>query len=358
MNVSTTQRTCPTCGEAVRSTAKFCPKCGATLPQLPQQPQKKFCTVCGQQIPADSTFCPHCGTKTGAGAAQNSMPAQNSVPTPPQPVISTAAVPPQSSVPSAAPNTAVGWFPQTNRLHDLCSCYASLALAICLTASLLLQLLPQFSVFRLISNLPSILFCIGCWICYSGGRKQALTTSGFGLLSGTLMLQLVLNCIGFGLGAVIGLVLIAADEDVRTLGVIILIVCAICLFLIGKYWTELRKTVKSARDVLQNGYGKIATGMYSIVILVIGVAASAISLLVNAAVSTSVMALQRTINSVGSELPYETRSIYNTLISAFFPQSNTLGMLGQLFSVAVPILAVMILLKLHKNEKVWVASNN
>lgn len=349
MNVSTTQQTCPTCGEAVRSTAKFCPKCGATLPQ---QPKKRFCTVCGQQIPADSTFCLHCGTKTDAAAAQSSTP------TMPHEPLTAATAPPQSSVPPTVPDAAVGWFPQTNRLQNLCGCYASLTLALCLTAALLLQLIPQFSIFRLFSSIPSILFCIGCWICYSGGKKQALTTSGFGLLSGTLVLQLVLNCIGFGIGAVIGVILMVVDEDVRVLGVIILIICAIFLFLIAKYWTQLRKTVKSACSVLQNGHGKIFTGMYSIVILIIGIVVSVISLLWNATISASTAVLWKASDNVRTELPDEMRSIYDTFISAFLPQSDTLSMLGQTLSVVVPILAVVILLRLHKNEKEWVASND
>ena len=342
MNISTTQESCPMCGETVRPSAKFCPKCGTPI----QQQMRKFCMMCGKQLGPTSAFCPHCGTKVGAATSSDSSEKA------PQPVPVATAPPCSNAVPSKT--STVGWFPQTNSIQDLCGCYASLTLALSLTVSLLLQLIPQFNVLRLLSNIPAILLCIGCWICYSGGRKQKLSTAGFSVLSGTLMLQLVLGCIGYGIGAALGITLMVIDEDLRTLGVIILIICAICLFFSITYWTQLRRTVKTARAVLQNGRGRIITGLYSIIILIIGSVTALFALLGNAIISASAMELWRTLDSIRAELPSETRSVYDTIISAVVPLSDTASMLAQLLSVLGLVLAIMILLKLRKTKNEWV----
>lgn len=50
-------KTCPTCGKNVPSTAKFCPECGAKMPA------ERFCTNCGKKVSSTAKFCPECGTK-------------------------------------------------------------------------------------------------------------------------------------------------------------------------------------------------------------------------------------------------------------------------------------------------------
>lgn len=374
MNNSTTQANCSMCGETVRSIAKFCPKCGNPIQQQGQM--QVFCMMCGKQLSSTSAFCPQCGTKVEAVASSDSAGnAPRTTPPETMPSQSTytgrgdwakqnvqtfpdATAPPQSNAvqPEAVRPKAstVGWFPKTNSIHDLCGCYASLMLALSLTGALLLKLLPQFSILRLLGNIPEILLCIGCWICYSGGRKQELSTSGFRVLSGTLMFQLILGCIGCGIGTIAGIALLVIDKDLRTLGIIILIICELCLLFSVTYWTQLRRAVKTACNVLQNGCGRIVTGLYSIIVLIVESVIALFVLLGNAIISASVMELWRTLDSIRSELPSEARGVYDTITSAVVPQSNTVTMLSQLCSVLAPVLAIIILLKLRSNKNEWV----
>ncbi|MBC7250954.1 MAG: zinc ribbon domain-containing protein [Anaerolineae bacterium] len=53
----TVMASCPRCGAALTTAAKFCPECGAPLTA------EKFCTECGSKIPASAKFCPECGAK-------------------------------------------------------------------------------------------------------------------------------------------------------------------------------------------------------------------------------------------------------------------------------------------------------
>ncbi len=56
-STTSTKKTCPSCGKAVSSTAKFCSECGAKIPT------KNFCSNCGHELSGSAKFCPECGTK-------------------------------------------------------------------------------------------------------------------------------------------------------------------------------------------------------------------------------------------------------------------------------------------------------
>lgn len=50
---------CPKCGAAQATNAKFCPECGANLKQ------GVFCAQCGAKMQPGAKFCGECGAKTG-----------------------------------------------------------------------------------------------------------------------------------------------------------------------------------------------------------------------------------------------------------------------------------------------------
>jgi RNA polymerase subunit RPABC4/transcription elongation factor Spt4 len=63
---------CPICGGAVRSGARFCPACGNALPaDVSDSPlaQQLFCVQCGTSILQDARFCRSCGRETEEAAA-------------------------------------------------------------------------------------------------------------------------------------------------------------------------------------------------------------------------------------------------------------------------------------------------
>ena len=45
---------CPACGAANETDARFCSTCGEAL--------RSACTACGAELPADARFCPACGS--------------------------------------------------------------------------------------------------------------------------------------------------------------------------------------------------------------------------------------------------------------------------------------------------------
>jgi membrane protease subunit (stomatin/prohibitin family) len=56
---SATRASCPKCGAANLSNAKFCNECGATM----STPQQTLCVKCGAELQAGSKFCVECGSK-------------------------------------------------------------------------------------------------------------------------------------------------------------------------------------------------------------------------------------------------------------------------------------------------------
>lgn len=159
------------------------------------------------------------------------------------------------------------------------------------------------------------------------------------------MLQMVLSCIGFGVETLASLYVVATRENARDVAVPILLVCAVALVLTIIYWSQLRKTVKSAKAALQNRHGRIKVGMFSVVMLILGTAVNVIELLLKSSVSSSLAFIRSEFYGFGSVLPASIRSIYESIVSLFFPQTGTVSTLLEILSVTTPVLVVMILLK-------------
>ena len=53
----TIKASCPQCGAALATNAKFCPECGAKLKTV------QHCSECGAKLTPGAKFCPECGTK-------------------------------------------------------------------------------------------------------------------------------------------------------------------------------------------------------------------------------------------------------------------------------------------------------
>jgi hypothetical protein len=55
----TIKASCPQCGVALATNAKFCPECGAKISTT------QHCTECGAKMTPGAKFCPECGHKAG-----------------------------------------------------------------------------------------------------------------------------------------------------------------------------------------------------------------------------------------------------------------------------------------------------
>jgi hypothetical protein len=59
--------TCPACGAALKTGAKFCAACGARIGEAgaTQRTPRRTCASCGHALAPDAKFCAHCGAKAG-----------------------------------------------------------------------------------------------------------------------------------------------------------------------------------------------------------------------------------------------------------------------------------------------------
>ena len=287
-----------------------------------------FCPNCGASVPSTSHFCPKCGAKIET--ADGTTPPE--VLTPPQPQF--------------APNTMTGVTEKVHSLTSLCSSPYVLALVIFLTINSLLSLQ---SVYTALSGILGDLICIGCWICYMGGKKKHLTTSGFTLISVSLIIQTVLAT----LISVIGIVICifaknsansyVGDDTVDKvfLGLIIAFVCLTAFILI--YYIGFIKSVRSAENIVRSGKGQLYSGMFNIVVLILGAVSSLIGFIVSSTVSGI---LSGYISALSSYVP-EIRQLGLN----FNFESSFLSNLMSISSIAATITAIIILVKIHNDKQ-------
>ena len=315
---------CMACGQPLRSTSVYCPHCGQVVPK----PAKTLCECCGAILEPGAKFCAHC-----CGPVRLRKP----VPPPPAPA-------------------GMTWWPATDQLSDLCGSAACLTLVICLTVQLLGDIWARISPFNfvgLLSLWPEILICIGGWICFAGGRKKRLTTTGFGLISGTLNFFAFLNCIGFAIGCIFGLLMVVnLSEDYKVIGLAVLVVCGISVWLTWTYWRQLRLPAYSARRVVLNGSGPVSAGLFSIVLLLISAIGNLFHLIGLLTSQGQSSALYYAIYRVLTYLPEELAE----LLHALLPQQNTpyLLIIDVVLSFAIPLLAALILMRLRRERHDWV----
>lgn len=316
---------CPECGQPVRKTSVYCPHCGYLLPKA----VSTTCHNCGASLEPGARFCSQCAAPVGS-------------------------IGPDVKEEITKTLSKFAWWPSSDWIQDLCGSGACLVLTVSITVMLVCRVLFQFNISNLISNIPMVLICIGCWMCFYGGRKNELTPSGFSLISGTLTFLTIISCIGSALGCLLGVVLIFFAEETQVIGLVLLIIFGISFFLIWKYWSQLRLSAHSAKRVLQSGTGRVTASMYNIVVLYIGTAANLISLVNNSNAERFYYNLYDYIYEFSYYLPYELQNMLYSLLGILAPPSNSLiTILGNLAAVAVPLCAGLILQKLRKEQRIW-----
>ena len=335
MKYEETMHRCPECGEMVRRTSNFCPHCGKQIPK--EAPT--VCSKCGAKLEPGAKFCAYCATPVSADS-------------PVEPNY----YPPRTDPFGGRtfPVESFTWWPKSARIEDLCGSVACLVLTVAFTVQLVCKVLFHFSISNLIGNIPMILICIGCWMCFAGGRQNTLTPSGFGLISGTLTFLGVVACVASAFGCLLGVVLIAAAEETRGIGFVVLLICAACIYFIWKYWNQLRQAAKSAAAVVQNGCGRIPASMYSIVLLYIGAASELISLVNMSSTQSAINDLYNYVYWLN--LPYEVeRAVYAVLDKIAGQGTSFTAVLSSLAAVIVPLCAGLILQRIRKEQKTWVS---
>lgn len=201
----------------------------------------RVCPDCGQQVKAGGIFCPQCGGKLPV-----------SMPTPPV-------------------ERLMSQWEGASHLHELCGGGLSLALTISLSVAVLFG----FLTFNPLS-LFSIFTCIGCWLCFTGGRKKRLTPTGFTFMAVILKIQMVLWFIILGACATmftLSLALLVStgetmlEKSGELIPVYLLLLAISALGAI--YSMQMRKTIGEAKKVAQGMSGNLKPGMVSIVVLIL-----------------------------------------------------------------------------------------
>ncbi len=345
---------CGQCGYTVAKSAKFCPNCGTKI-------ESSESDISSMLDNLDLSFLEQSEKKTeqkqtGAQAEKKTWsvpPAPSAQPAPRQKQTKTE---PKSS----------SWWPATNRIQDLCGSGACLWLSIVMTVMLIAQfpLLPLLNgyfalpiIVKMLVNLPLILICAGCWICYTGGRKNALTSTGLSLIEGVLTFLKWTGSLVFFAG--MAFVILMTIEFVFRRGrqmffglsLFLIVLFAVIIWLNFRYWNELRGTVRDAKAVLQGKSGqqgrRIKAGLYSAVLLII----SAIgTFLVQLSIQGLNVVARMSVYGAISYIDPDTLDIIFQVLE-WLPSVNLVGVFAE---PLVSLLSAVILLKLRSCQTEWV----
>jgi hypothetical protein len=310
-----------------------------------QAPQMAFCPGCGQPIEEDGLFCPHCGTRyenngpvfgnQGGFQGQEKNQGRNSY---------------GGSQPAPEYSGPFG------QVALFCSGLQTLVFTVLLTASILFSLILNHSLLSIVFQIPGILCCIACWIIYVTSTNGTLKTTGFSLINGVLILELVLYLIPCVIGMIAGLLIVtkAGDSDFAGIGIFLIIFSALFAFIFWLYLGGFRKSIVSAREMIQGRTSEWKTSMFCIVVGIISAVGSLIS-------TISVLSIRNSASSyvdgLLSQFSYYLGSDYlsDTLSSYIQPliwgSNPALTTISSLLGIAVQICVVVLLLEIRKKNR-------
>ncbi|MCD8087160.1 MAG: zinc ribbon domain-containing protein [Oscillospiraceae bacterium] len=313
------------------------------------KPKNSFCGSCGTALSPGARFCPVCG-KLQATAAPTGGSAQ--------------------ARGSAGYDNAGNRMSQSaGRLRQpmygsyaarsvasFCGGTMALIFTIVLTAYLFFSFVQSFTILNIISSIPVILMCIGCWIVYVSCARQTPNTKGFSLIGVGILVIEILTDILIALGVVLGIVVMAAGKSQPTtaIGLVVIAVCALGILLVTLYWNGLRKSAVTARTILRGGAAEWETSMYAIVILCIRAVYMLIVLLAASRIRTAVTSLLSSLLYTGSfyagGMGSGAASVIESALSSLF-NIGWAARLTNLLSVVIAIFAVVILVSIRRRGR-------
>ena len=294
----------------------------------------QFCAGCGKPVDISGKFCPSCGTPYSS--RQLHRPSASEL----------------FHIPSAHIATEQHSGP-TGMLYSMCGSILALAFTILLSANTMIALIANFSVITVIAQIPMILICIGCWMIYTGSAQNRLNHSGFTLISGVLIAELVICYIPIVFVEIAMIFLMFRSSSFVGFGIGVLIVCFILTFVCSLYWNGLRTTAVSARNILQGKDSNWRTSMFAIVMICIHLAGQVIGLAISSSLNSR---LDEVLNTLSHRLYYTTGSsaVANTLADYFtslLGGNRGLATLSSLLSIAVLACAMVILIQIRNKNK-------
>lgn len=317
-------RTCPNCGQRIKAGGKFCPKCGGRCDSTGPRPTP------------------------GGGLVFEKKPEPKSIIAGPSPLSPVSPLTPLTDGP-------------TSSVHELCGSGLFLTMAIAISVSVtvgMLQLVDATLPLKMFGILPALFICIGCWICFAGGRKGRMTVTGLNFISVILKIELILWYILIGALVIFGLALMMEDEALVELGFVVLILTPGLPVLEALFLSQLRKPLKEAKKVIQGWNGDLRPNMYCILVLICTGLKDTISLLYTlgsrSIVSALLSSIERAIyENYGWGARIVLNEIFDMLWETFGPQVTWLDMLGDMAQVTTVVCALVILFRLRNRQK-WV----
>ncbi|MCD8321406.1 MAG: zinc ribbon domain-containing protein [Oscillospiraceae bacterium] len=314
------------------------------------KPKNSFCGSCGTALSPGARFCPVCG-KLQAGAAPTGGSAQ---------AWGSAGYDDagnRSSQPAGRQLRQPMYGSYAARsVASFCGGTMALIFTIVLTAYLFFSLIQSFTFLNIISSIPVILMCIGCWIVYVSCARQTPNTKGFSLIGAGILVIEILTDILIALGVTLGIVVMAVGKSQPTtaIGLVVIAVCALGILLVTLYWNGLRKSAVTARTILRGGAAEWETSMYAIVILCIRAVYMLIVLMaasqIRASVSSLLSSLLYTSSLYGGGMGSSAASMVESVLSSLF-HIGWAARLTNLLSVVIAIFAVVILVSIRRRAR-------
>ncbi|MCD7844507.1 MAG: zinc ribbon domain-containing protein [Oscillospiraceae bacterium] len=318
------------------------------------EPKSSFCGSCGSALSPGAKFCPVCGrAQVNAGAAGNPRPASGPSWGGTEYAGGRNQAPRQVSRPAPRPSYYSG---PAGMVVNLCGSVMALVFTILLTAYLFFSLIQSFTFLNIVTSIPMILVCIGCWIVYVSSARQDTNTTGFSLIGGGILVVEIVVDILISLGIVAGIAVMVAGKSQATTAIGLLLVAgfALALLLVTLYWNGLRKSAVTAKRILRGEAQEWETSMYSVVILCVRAVYMLIVLLAAARIQAAVTSLLSSLLYSGSlyagGMSSGAASMMESALSALF-HIGWAARLTNVLSAVIAVFAVAILISIRRRGR-------
>lgn len=300
--------------------------------QTEAAPVGGFCPNCGKPIDPNGAFCPHCGNPYPANMGMKSVPVMNH-----------------------EPMNRVEYSGPIGVLASHCGSMLALAFTCLLTANIVCSLIiAKLALISIISSIPQIIICVACWMIYVGCTKGALNESGFALIGGVTVYELVLCLIIPILVGIIGFILMLQGDTLTAIGIGLVIGAVIMGGLRFLFWSGLRKTTVSAKMIAAGTGYQLYSSLFCIVVVCLKALSELTSL---GTIASGNAAVNKLIAELSYELSYATGS--DQLVKMLTPFLNSLtggggnlAVFNALLGLAVSVCAAIILIQIRKSNHV------
>lgn len=289
--------------------------------------KKRFCPECGKPLRSEAIFCPACGKEC-----------------------------PVPSLISGRTQTAAASYSGSGKeVVMLCGSTMVLIFNILLSLDLLYNTFGRFSFITLLVHTPMIIICIGSWMVYAGCVSGKPKTSGFTVINTVLMLQQILATIPWGIGMLVGLLLVFAGDTASAVGFLVMLITGVALCFVTAYWNGMRRAALQAKKLLMGEETEWSSSLLVIILTIMSILKQVWVLFVQSGTNGT---LGWIVNEIAQAV-YDATGSYSIYSYAYQYLASVFGienfgssqMLAGALSISVPVCAVIILIMIRNHEK-------